>query len=1456
MAACLTTMARKTSNPLDDRLSALWRSACDDYAKETGIALTDGDFPKIRDSEDLFRQLDAEKVHFEDFRLKRRPLLHAMQMVLAPFENWGDLLAGAASAAFPPASSIMGAMMLLIRGARRVSESFDMLTDLFHRLGHFALRLDSYEGVPLSEGIKTIIVKVLVNFLRVCAVSQKSLNRGSFRARLTKWTKNVLVEDTSNSSLLGELEELTSQEHKMVSAHGLDLTHQALQNTAELLERDDSRNDRERLDTVKRALEPVFSSGRVFSSINDNRIPGSGSWIEDRIRSWWQSPQPLLWIHGGPGVGKTYLASKIISDLATADPSARSAPIIASFFFKNNNVDLRSFNKALRTLAWQLVVQQSRFAVHAEDFCLKEDPANSYVVWRKLLLEYFVESPPDAGTCFIIDGIDEADPEEQEILFNLLESTYATGDQMSPTSPIRVVLLGRDSVRSILDEHCLGWIPEIEITNTQNKDDLHRYVSQKLQKTKLFRGYPDFLDEVVRDICGQAEGLWEWANLVTQSILRCRTKEQIRKVVRTMPRGISAMLHAELQRLARELSASDAMSTELSDGEESTGNAMTQIQQLNVLLSLVAMAQKPLTVDQLDLILEVILEEEVLNLEDDLRTVYSSLFSLRPAEDEEEQDKDAVIVTLRHSSFYEFFNRSVEAGPIQVDPKRAEALFLFVLLYAFQREFAPKSERWLFWVKRYAQEFLTLHLSRADPENAATRKEEIATLLAGLFTEEPEFNPQHWLIEQHRAFYLTTSIYYNSSRASKIAHYWWDTQDRDTADQRAELVLNWLSPDTKQLLHECARSSTVASDACHFTVLFSRLAETFSRLWLAPKDIEEEDGLPEILPTMLYLYAQMAGAQLPTSERKIDVRTMLELDEIMCTAEMQRLEKTPVWHARVAQALLLHCNYKAALEEFQISLDEHLRNPILSKQALSVIHRDMGRACTEIRRYKEALEHSDLAESLHDASWERGWQDPVGKLLNTAQMEHFAKMTDKAVVTANEAWEAFMGQEDDYRDRYTLCSFFSVFLELRQTHRVHDVLDFAVSHPQLFRWTKKAGLAELLATTLTWMPRVIYEVLYYARMRDDGEFIDLVASAAARLEASVGELTYDVATAKYFIASVMFESGRISAGIQTWCEVASRDDTDDLGVRPVRVRSRSRLAAVCLYHPEIPLCDWSPLRLDKTAEFSDICLVISSWLRDHGDLANARTALRGRVMKSIELLSDDDPSNDDDALISLFLTFLTDVDSDEDLNGALYLTKAWYRDYLRGAKKDNLISEAVAVPCDDSGAFQDGVAESLNQVHLADDETQRPDAEFSERQSSYTIDYFAECSKCKCGMRSICHWYFCRSCPFMMLCQWCYHDIQSAISQSGASHLPGICDPQHEFYYTGSPLRPSERVPEGMMALETSNGKRQIIWIEDWKDKLSEKWGAADFAFEGGLSAWCMRVLPKPQRSRWATLFR
>jgi hypothetical protein len=494
-----------------------------------------------------------------------------MQMILTPFEDWGDLIAGSIATAFPPASSIMGAMVLLVRAARRVSDAFNSIVDLFHKLGNFALRLESYKGVTLSEGMKTIVAKVMVNILRVCAASQNILSRGSLKGRLSKWAKNMLTEDASIKSLLSELEELTSLEHMMVSAHGLNLTHQALRNTEELLNRDDSRHERERLERVKAALNPVSASGQVFSSISQNRLPGSGSWIEDRLWSWWRGSEQFLWLHGGPGVGKSHLASKIITDLST-ESLTTPAPVIASFFYKNNDVDLRSLNRALRALAWQLATQEINFAVHAEEFCMREDPGNNLVLWEKLFLNYFNRFSSASPMCLVFDGIDEAESQEQEVLFSLLGKAA-----ISHNSPLRIVLLSRDSVRVMLEDHLLDWIPEIEVGDDQNKDDLHQYVSQKLQKTRLFRGYPEFLEETIDDISQKAEGLWEWANLVIKAVLRCRTKEHIRNVVKTMPQGISAMLREELQRLGR------ALSSDKTSDEEGPA---AHIEQLNVLLIL------------------------------------------------------------------------------------------------------------------------------------------------------------------------------------------------------------------------------------------------------------------------------------------------------------------------------------------------------------------------------------------------------------------------------------------------------------------------------------------------------------------------------------------------------------------------------------------------------------------------------------------------------------------------------------------------------------------------------------------------------------------------------------------------------------------------------------------------------------------------------------------------------
>ncbi|KAL4999761.1 hypothetical protein BDV10DRAFT_200448 [Aspergillus recurvatus] len=1433
-------MAVQANPTSDGKLSALWQAACADYAKQTGKPLGDGGLPELRGPEDLSRQLDAEKDNFEDFRMKRRPLLHAMQTVISPFETWGGLIA---AAPFPPALAIVSAMMLLIRGVRKASEAFDMITDLFRKLGHFALRLDLYKGVQLSEGMKVIIVKVLANFLRVCAASQRLVSRGPLKGRLAKWAKSTFLDDNEISGLLGELQELTSQEHMMVSAHGLSLSHQALRNTEELLERDNQRNDRERLQRIKAALNPVSGSSQVFSSINESRIPGSGAWIEKRLCSWWEGSEPILWLHGGPGVGKSFIASKIITELCKGESSTAPAPVVAWFFCRNNDVDLRSLNKALRTLAWQVVTQREGFAAHAEEFCLKEDPDNTYSVWRKLLLDYLTKAPAQ-GTCFVLDGLDETDPEEQEILCSLLEKTFSEDDLSRP--PLRIIMLSRDSLRAALEEHSLAWIEDVEVGNDQNKDDLNAYVAEKLQKTKLFRGSGDFQDEIITEISRGAEGLWEWANLVIKSVLRCRTKEQIRKTVRAMPRGISAMLTQELQRLGRELSSSDGMS----DGEGLELEGPTQIDQLNIVLSFVTLAQKPLTVAQLEIILEIICKEEVLNLEDDLRTTYSSLFLLRP-NTEEDRRQDGETVTLRHSSFYEFFRTTEETGPVRVNVDQTEVNFVYVIFYALREQSTPLTGRWLGRLKDYGQGFLSTHFMRASPEKAGKLRGDIAALVLDLFSKEAH---RDWLAETYQYRRHLEYCFHPGASFQKLAEFWLDTRDRSLANNRADMTLQWLLPETKLLFEENAQTSSLASAAGPFTVLFSYIAADWCRHWLEPPKIKTGDALPAVIPMLLIFYNDMvayyttegisSGENTPMG---IQLHHIL-VDEVYAAAEIYKFQQTPLWHVRVAQALLSNGHPQEAWKEFKIALENHKGAPTFDLLSLFVIHRDMARACSEIGRHGEALEHHKLFESLSRdieiPPLERN--DDIGILLDTARLQHHARKTADAVKTASEAWRLADLQRDvDFE------LFFNIFLELHQLQRLRPVFDRAWGY---YESTEEEPIGpkdfeDFIVQNFAGLPRTIYRVLQYVLTSDDDEHLDCITAAMKRLGSSYMSRWYDVG--KHLLATVLFSKGRVDVGLDGWCQVVSSMDNNDSSdtfhwsIKAPAARSIGYLVSVCLEQPDIPPSEQCSLALDTVEQVNEACLVISMWLRKHGDITNAREVLRGRVKYCIALLSDDDVSNDQHAFMTLFKTFIADPDSREDSDAALYLLK----------DADEVVMSRYNAVREANEGVTGEPSQPLEDTPLTDEKAENQD-ENSDADALIAwwalAKYLDECVNCRRELANIHFWYFCRSCPYTALCRRCYRELKGGPHPSG---LFGTCSPEHEFIYTGGLLRSSEQVDDGMVPLFSAKGDRGVIWVEEWKDRLADKWETEDFEYEGGLSAWCMRVLPEPQRTRWATFF-
>jgi len=64
------------------------------------------------------------------------------------------------------------------QAVKNVSESYDALVDLFESIGNFLSRLEIYTKIPLTEAMREIVIKIMVEVLSTLALATKQVNQG------------------------------------------------------------------------------------------------------------------------------------------------------------------------------------------------------------------------------------------------------------------------------------------------------------------------------------------------------------------------------------------------------------------------------------------------------------------------------------------------------------------------------------------------------------------------------------------------------------------------------------------------------------------------------------------------------------------------------------------------------------------------------------------------------------------------------------------------------------------------------------------------------------------------------------------------------------------------------------------------------------------------------------------------------------------------------------------------------------------------------------------------------------------------------------------------------------------------------------------------------------------------------------------------------------------------------
>ena len=259
---------------------------------------------------------------------------------------------------------------------------------------------------------------------------------------------------------------------------------------------------------------------------SDKRLSGSCDWIlaTDQVRSWIDDDEidPVLWMTGIPGAGKSFLCSMIIDNLQCR----KDLSIIYYFCGKRSGDDTTV--SILRNLATQLLQMNTDLIplVHqAFVQCLSHCSTPNV---KRLLGQIL---PSVKSVRMVIDGIDECDHIVQLEVLKAIREMHKQG-----AGNCRTLICSRDTPRI---QQTL--MPKIHMKlGKQSHVGLPLYIEDKLEELQDYFGdiKPALLDAVKERLTAKAGGMFLWVRLVVAMLTQLTSEAEIEESLDYLPDGL------------------------------------------------------------------------------------------------------------------------------------------------------------------------------------------------------------------------------------------------------------------------------------------------------------------------------------------------------------------------------------------------------------------------------------------------------------------------------------------------------------------------------------------------------------------------------------------------------------------------------------------------------------------------------------------------------------------------------------------------------------------------------------------------------------------------------------------------------------------------------------------------------------------------------------------------------
>ncbi|KAJ5950320.1 Tetratricopeptide-like helical [Penicillium vulpinum] len=1409
-------------------LQKAWDKACTSFAQTTKVDLTKA--PKFSVDE-VLDQIRGKQDDDDEKNNKYKAAKDAIGKTLKFVMLLGGIAAEGASMVFAPAGLCFNAISYLVDAGAKFKRIFSSLAELFRRISDVLERCKIYLRLPadaVDVALRRIINEELVCFVDICALSIKVLKGHKVFIALKVFAFDG---DEGVSEQLARLATLVERESQMRATLGFESQKMSERNIIE--NRDGTRKINMTVDKLlnfEKKRDADTASKKLLGSIDFNlnnpsetfklaqtafrrllgdQVQGSGEWLRsDPLYVEWASPENspflVLGIAGGEGYGKSFLFASIVKYLQEAQPQSDNDMrcISTAYHIFDEDNERISLVQALKALAWQIADQD---IVYRKDVSSVKATGINEIgnLWDIL----FSKSYKSDSTFFLLlDGIDQIEKSELREFIQVLEHLQAVSDTWSHFK-LRIVMTGRDDTMSKVESQLGGGISTIDVAS-ENNDDVEKFIIDRMKKMEILSGSSDQVlslrHEILENLKTQTHGDFVNIGLLLHEISGKQRSGEIRDILSRSGGKRSDVIARKFELLNETLNEED-------------------ISDLNVVLTWVVFSYWPQSLADLEGVLFMKAGESSLRpLAEKITDQYSSLLVimgephpatkvipttsnvflvsdsieefLRDNESENPEDDPDLDLTGNVSEvevrivrrflesvcdpklfskfgFEEFFQRKLKGkkGLVGVDVATAHLSILSTCLEVIHHDKCPELTSLLF----YASYYFIEHLRQADPSlTQPQQKVALGPQLVGMFTDE-EIIRKWWKPDSD-----------------------WSRSNWIYKDEFAEAALKWLqdSAVTKNLSNDQwnwvkSLSSKSEPDAD----ILEHVAKLTARLWLK-SGISGYD-LKSCFAIIHGYITKIENRKNPRIQRSTNdpEPESLDVSQVLDAAEWAR------------QQLGLDClGY----------------------------YETRNLACTfrEYKKYAESIEYFKLSCSLREYNWLSKW----GLASSYAYQKEFAlaieqikaaKNTIKCAETRDDDHELVGMDRDMARYNEELGNSkesFAIYEEMLRNDPNDSYAAFEITI-YFHKSNNSEGLLRFLdslkasiddSTGLdrrTWMFHELYSSdAYHEAMRalvSDSKSFDaifesyqvaIVGAKEQRAKATnTGDtdkeilhgacyafLMHNLATLCYDNSFDNFE--RREFAIEQWVRILQIDGTpSEMFVSYTKGLVRIKLANVFFreamrdantassYLEQLDqLCSYQPTDIDDGRPDIYARELIARYHALQGDEKKAKNTLRVYIKRNIDILSDDDPSNDWQGYQGL----------------ARYLMFA-------GQDIDCLAAWSLIVPHGDPEIESDSL---------------ETDTALQEREGPL----WDHCNGCGDHFTYADDIYVCRECEHTGFTEPCYTKLREGTLKKR------VCDKDHEVLHV-PPYDAAERRRIGESNVLVGE---EIIPVTKWLQELKEKW--------------------------------